>query len=292
VPRIRTIKPEFWSSPDTASASAVARLTYIAMWNWCDDHGRGTANLKELEGFIFPLDDIEELSHGNARKFRDVVAEVQDAYAVTFYRVRGRDYYEIPAWDAHQKNERRAKSKYPGPDEGEEYNVSGATRDNTPKRGDARNFRDTDTETPDSSGTGTGEQGNRGTGEQTPTSAPADADETTPDHDVEAICTHLADRIEANGARRPTITKTWRKDARLLIHKDGYTPQQIHWLIDWCQTDPFWCTNILSMPKLREKFEQLKLKAKAEAQPAKSKRQQEVDAFLAATTPTVLEVTQ
>jgi hypothetical protein len=39
VPRIRSIKPEFWDSPSTASASVRVRLLFIAMWNWADDHG-------------------------------------------------------------------------------------------------------------------------------------------------------------------------------------------------------------------------------------------------------------
>jgi hypothetical protein len=31
--------------------------------------------------------------------------------------------------------------------------------------------------------------------------------------------------------------------------------------IDWCQDDEFWRSNVLSMPKLREKYEQLRLQA-------------------------------
>ena len=154
--RIRTIKPEFWDSPDTARASAVARLAYIAMWNWADDQGRGTANLKELEGFIFPNDDVEELSGGKCRKFRDVVAEVSECFGVVFYTVRGRPFYAIPAWDKHQRNERKAGSKYPGPDEADSPVLQGS-------EAESRNFRDSAAEAPQSSGPGTGEQGNRGT---------------------------------------------------------------------------------------------------------------------------------
>ena len=43
------MKPEFWDSPDTAKAGPWARLLFIALWNWADDYGRGTANMKELE---------------------------------------------------------------------------------------------------------------------------------------------------------------------------------------------------------------------------------------------------
>ena len=95
------------------------------------------------------------------------------------------------------------------------------------------------------------------------TSAPAsrDADPATARPDVERVCTHLADRIEANGSKRPTITKSWRTAARLLLDKDGRTEEQVHTAIDWCQDSEFWRANVLSMPKLRDKYDQLRLQA-------------------------------
>jgi hypothetical protein len=181
MPRIRTIKPEFWSSPDVAKASAVARLAYIGMWNWADDYGRGTLNLKELEGFIFPNDDIKELSVGTSENFRRVVKEVVDTFGIIIYEVHGRTYYAIPTWADHQRTERKAKSKYPAPEDGE--NVSDQWSD-----GSSYTFLHTASEVPTQGGgssrkpehrnRGTGEQGNRGregvketsnpTGEQDP----------------------------------------------------------------------------------------------------------------------------
>jgi hypothetical protein len=79
--------------------------------------------------------------------------------------------------------------------------------------------------------------------------------------DVERICTHLADRIEANGSKRPTITKAWRNAARLMLDKDGRTEQQVHAAIDWCQDSEFWRSNVLSIPKLRDKYDTLRLQA-------------------------------
>lgn len=83
--------------------------------------------------------------------------------------------------------------------------------------------------------------------------------------DVERLCTHLADRIETNGATtRPHIGKRWRDAARLLMDNDHVTEQQIHAAIDWCQDHEFWRGNILSMPKLRDKYNQLRLQAQRE----------------------------
>jgi hypothetical protein len=80
--------------------------------------------------------------------------------------------------------------------------------------------------------------------------------------DVEQICTRLADRIEANGSKRPTITAQWRTEARLMLDVDGRELEKVIRAIDWCQADPFWHTNILSMPALRKQYDKLRLAAK------------------------------
>lgn len=80
-------------------------------------------------------------------------------------------------------------------------------------------------------------------------------------HDVEAVCAALADAVEANGSKRPTITERWRTEARLLMDKDGRSQQQVLTAIAWCQQDPFWRSVILSLPKLREKYDQMRLAA-------------------------------
>src|SRR5690625_4874496 len=97
--RIRTLKPEFWDSPSTARAELAVRLTFMAMWNWADDSGHGTANLKELEAFCWPNDDVQDLprgggsggSRGNSaatggrwRNFAEILGEVAEVYGVTF----------------------------------------------------------------------------------------------------------------------------------------------------------------------------------------------------------------
>jgi hypothetical protein len=81
---------------------------------------------------------------------------------------------------------------------------------------------------------------------------------------VDRLCQQLADRIVANGSRRPNITKRWKDAARLLIDKDGMTEQQVSACIDWCQKNEFWHQHILSMEKLRQQYDKLRLAAKAE----------------------------
>lgn len=86
---------------------------------------------------------------------------------------------------------------------------------------------------------------------------------TDPDRpDVDALCAHLADRIVGNGSKKPTIGKTWKDDARLLIDRDKRDLDEAHRLIDWCQDDSFWKSNILSMSKFRKQYDQIRMKAR------------------------------
>lgn len=86
----------------------------------------------------------------------------------------------------------------------------------------------------------------------------------TPRPDVDRLCEHLASRIEANGSRRPDIGKRWKDAARLMIDNDGRSEDDIHKAIDWCQQHHFWHRQILSMEKLRQQYDRLRLDAKAE----------------------------
>lgn len=76
--------------------------------------------------------------------------------------------------------------------------------------------------------------------------------------DVESVCTLLADLIEANGSRRPSITDAWRTAARLLIDKDKIPVDNVRAAITWCQADEFWRGNVLSMPTLRKQYDRLR----------------------------------
>jgi hypothetical protein len=98
---------------------------------------------------------------------------------------------------------------------------------------------------------------------------PPDGDNTSSQElegrdDVEQLCQRLVDRMVANGCKRPTVTKRWRTEARLLLDKDGRDFQKALGLIDWCQQDSFWKSNIHSIPKFREKYDTLRQQAREE----------------------------
>ena len=62
-------------------------------------------------------------------------------------------------------------------------------------------------------------------------------------------------------SKAPDITK-WAIDIDRMISIDNRTPEEIRSVIEFCQNDDFWQSNILSTAKLREKFDQLYLKMK------------------------------
>lgn len=113
----------------------------------------------------------------------------------------------------------------------------------------------------------------------------SDADASDPEEfsdDVHEVCKHLADLIILNG-NKAKIGKGWLTAADRLMRIDKYSKAQIIWVIDWSQRNEFWQGNILSMPKLREKFDQLKTRALAEnakpqPQQFKTKSEQNLDA--------------
>jgi hypothetical protein len=60
-------------------------------------------------------------------------------------------------------------------------------------------------------------------------------------------------------AKIPTDLSKWHDEMDKLERLDNYDTFQIRTVIDWCQQDSFWKSNILSVPKLREKMSTLVL---------------------------------
>jgi hypothetical protein len=75
----------------------------------------------------------------------------------------------------------------------------------------------------------------------------------------------LKDEILKNNPKArisPAQVMKWAQEAHLMLRIDERSESEIENLILWSQRDPFWKANILSMAKLREKFDQLVMKQK------------------------------
>lgn len=109
--RIRSIKPDFWTSEQVMECSPVTRLMFIGMWNFADDHGRIPANPKTIKAQVFPID--EGITSENVR---GMVDELSTNGLVLRYTVDNKDFLLITGW-RHQKIDKRQPAKYPPPPE-------------------------------------------------------------------------------------------------------------------------------------------------------------------------------
>lgn len=77
----------------------------------------------------------------------------------------------------------------------------------------------------------------------------------------EACAQWLFDRIrKSNPDHKPPNIGSWAGDVRLMRERDDRTHREICELFGWAQDDEFWRSNILSPAKLREKWDQLKMR--------------------------------
>ena len=103
--RIRTVKPEFFTSADIVALTPLARLFYVSLWCEADREGRLSWNLRTLKLRYFPGDDCS---------IDALAGELIDAGRVVLYEVDSRQYAEIPSFKKHQIiNNREAASDLP-----------------------------------------------------------------------------------------------------------------------------------------------------------------------------------
>lgn len=103
--RIRTIKPDFFTSEDIVSLSPLARLLFISTWLEADREGRFVWRPKNLKLRYLPGDDCDIYA---------LTDELLDAGLVVTYGVNGQTYAEIPSFTRHQViNNRESESIIP-----------------------------------------------------------------------------------------------------------------------------------------------------------------------------------
>lgn len=106
--RIRSVKPEFWTSEQVMELSRDARLLFIGMWNFCDDAGIHPASPKRLKAEVFPADDL------TSSDIRRLVGELVSIGLVEEYEVDGEAFWIVTGWH-HQKIEKPTFT-HPRPD--------------------------------------------------------------------------------------------------------------------------------------------------------------------------------
>lgn len=108
--RIRSIKPEFWSSEQVMECARDTRLLFIGLWNFVDDHGRMTYAPKQIKALVFPGDDL------TAGQVTDMLEELCDRGLIETYEVGEKRYLAVTGWGKHQKIDRPQPARCPAPE--------------------------------------------------------------------------------------------------------------------------------------------------------------------------------
>lgn len=103
--RIRTIKPEFFTSEDIVELTPLARVFYIALWCEADREGRFKWKPKTLKMRYLPSDDCD---------INELANELIQLGLISIYTISNTEFAEIPSFSRHQViNNREKESDIP-----------------------------------------------------------------------------------------------------------------------------------------------------------------------------------
>lgn len=105
--RIRTIKPEFFTSEDVACLPFRTRLTWVGLWTHVDDEGRCKDSAALVAAALWPLDD-----EVNAPEVEEDLQILAHTGRIVRYEVDGKGYLQVTNWH-HQRISRPTRSKFP-----------------------------------------------------------------------------------------------------------------------------------------------------------------------------------
>lgn len=106
--RIRTIKPEFWTSEQVSACSHSARLLFVGLWTFCDDAGVHPASVRRLKMQVFPGDSFDD------SEMQKLIDELIAADLLDTFDADGKTWWHVTGWLRHQKID-RPNYKYPSP---------------------------------------------------------------------------------------------------------------------------------------------------------------------------------
>ncbi|MCA3109856.1 MAG: conserved phage C-terminal domain-containing protein [Rhodocyclaceae bacterium] len=107
MPRIRSIKPEFWQDTRMAAQPALVRLVFVCLWSMADDEGRIEGDAASVWRFGSFREDSRDVANA--------LASLISLRRVLAYEVDGNPYFQIVNWTKHQKVDKPSKSKFPSP---------------------------------------------------------------------------------------------------------------------------------------------------------------------------------
>jgi hypothetical protein len=252
--RIRTIKPEFTQDEELSSLPAETHLLAAGLLCFSDDEGYFRANPALVKAAVYPLRETSE----------SIPSMLADLARIGFIRLGtaedGKHYGQVVKFNEHQRVNRPSPSKIRALaiSWGDSGSTHGALIQNSLWEGKGKEGKGTN---PSSEQNGCSDQ----------VSAPTER--KAPSKEAFMLAALLKAEILRNKPDcriTPQQERKWATTAQRMLDIDKRDPQKIADLIRWAQRDDFWMANVLSMDKLRGKFDQLSLKAKLKKPAAES----------------------
>lgn len=106
--RMRTLKPEAFSSETLTRISVYARWNFAGVWTYVDDDGRGKADPRLIKAAVWPLDD--DVTPKDVACYLD---EAEREHLICRYEMDGKQYLHVVNFREHQKPNRPVESKLP-----------------------------------------------------------------------------------------------------------------------------------------------------------------------------------
>jgi len=105
--RNRMIKPEFWSSETLMKVSRDSRLTFIGIWNFCDDYGFCLNSARSLIGDIYPYDETV-----TDAKLKGWIGELIECKLLIPVEYESKKLLFVKGWGEHQTVQHKSKRSF------------------------------------------------------------------------------------------------------------------------------------------------------------------------------------
>lgn len=106
--RIRAIKPALYTSLTVSAWPVPVRWTFVGLFTYLDDKGRGLDETRLIKAELYPLDDTM-----SPKKVGEHLDQISESGPLCRYEVDGQGYLHITSWREHQRINRPTPSRIP-----------------------------------------------------------------------------------------------------------------------------------------------------------------------------------
>lgn len=109
MPRMRTVKPGFFTNETLTELPLAARVLFVGLWCWADREGRLEDRPRRLKGEVFPYEDYD---------VDGLLGQLAAAGFILRYAVDDERYIQVVNFARHQNpHKMERESTIPAPDE-------------------------------------------------------------------------------------------------------------------------------------------------------------------------------